>query len=165
MFLAGTIALNSTLESCANESKREGDQCPGKAIFKRIAASRSATKATHGSLPVTMAGIIAVLLGGVVMAIGPSLKTSSSLARQASGQPEPAAVRVVGATPSEEVSCQQQTWPNIAQRCLVRSTARSGAEKTSPATPDNAKLSPLTATGNAVAPAPAAPDGTARTIL
>jgi hypothetical protein len=110
---------------------------------------------------ITMAGIIAVLLSGVVMAIRPPLKTSSSLARQASGQPEPAAVRVVGATPREEVSCEQQTWPNIAQRCLVRSTARSSADRTFVATPDNAKLSPLTATGNAVAPAPAAPDGTA----
>jgi hypothetical protein len=110
---------------------------------------------------ITMAGVIAVLLGGVFMTIGPPLKTSSSLGRKTSGQPEPAAVRVVGAAPREEVSCEQQTWPNIAQRCLVRSTAGSSADRTLSAAPDNAKLSPLTATGNVVAPAPAAADGTA----
>ena len=109
---------------------------------------------------ITMVGVIAVLLGGIFMVIGPPLKTSSSLGRKTSGQPEPAAVRVVGATPREEVSCEQQTWPNIAQRCLVRSTAASSADRTLPA-PDNAKLLPLTATGNVVAPAPAAVDGTA----
>ena len=48
---------------------------------------------------ITMAGVIAVLLGGVFMAIGPPLKTSSSLGRKTFGQPEPAAVRMVGRAP------------------------------------------------------------------
>jgi hypothetical protein len=110
---------------------------------------------------ITMAGIIAVLLGGVFMAIGPPLKTSTMLERKTSDQPGPTAVRVVGATPREEISCEQQTWPNIAQRCLVRITSGSSAERTLPAAPDNAKLSPPTATENVVAPAPAAAEGTA----
>ena len=110
---------------------------------------------------ITMAGMIAVLLGAVFMPIGPSLKTSSSLRRDTSFRPEPAPVRMVGAAPREEISCEQQTWPNIAQRCLVRSPAESSADKIAPVTPGNAKLSPLTATGNVMAPAPAAADGTA----
>ncbi len=114
---------------------------------------------------IIMAGMIAVLLGAVFMAIGPSLKTSSSLGRDTSIKPEPAPVRMVGATPREEMSCEQQTWPNIAQRCLVRSTAESSTDKTSPVPPGNAKLSPLTAAGNVMAPAPAAADGTAPSNL
>ena len=118
---------------------------------------------THAlmSASITMAGMIIVLLGGVFMAIGPPLKTSSSLGSKTFGQLGPVKVRVVGATPREEVSCEQQTWPNIAQRCLVRSSAGASTDRTSPAAPGNAKLSPLTATGNAVAPAPAAADRTA----
>jgi hypothetical protein len=105
---------------------------------------------------VTLAGITAVLIGSVFVAIGPPLKTNATAVRHSSG--ESAKVRVVGAAPRDQVSCEQQTWPNIDQRCLVRSKVESSAENTSPATPDKAKLSPLTATGGAVSPSPAAPN-------
>jgi hypothetical protein len=107
---------------------------------------------------VTLAGIIAVLIGGVFVAIGPPLKTGATAVRPSSGQS--AKVRIVGAAPRDQVSCEQQTWPNIEQRCLVRSKVESSAGNTSPATPDKAKPSPLTATGSAESSAPAAPNVT-----
>src|SRR3954470_3762776 len=71
---------------------------------------------------VIMAGMLAVLLGGTVMAIGPELKQEPRAARNADTAP-PAAVRVIGTTPREQAACDQQVWPNIDQRCLVRTQA------------------------------------------
>ena len=80
---------------------------------------------------IVLVGIVAALIGGVFMAIGPQLKDKP--------------VRTVGA--HGDAVCENQTWPSIEQRCLVRAKTESAA-KTSPAkTEDDAKLSPLTATG------------------
>jgi hypothetical protein len=107
---------------------------------------------------VIMAGMLAVLVGGTFMAIGPELKQEPRSARNA-GTAAPAAVRVIGTAPRDEAACDQQVWPNIDQRCLVRTEAKDAKEaKTAPvATPaavpskvasaqDDGKLSPLTVT-------------------
>ena len=102
---------------------------------------------------VTMGGIVAVLIGGVFMAIGPPLKREAPLAQHAGQRPAP--VRMVGAVPEANLPCDRQVWPNIDQRCLVRADAK-GAEQTAPPKPasaaaqdaavwDNDKLTPLTA--------------------
>jgi hypothetical protein len=118
---------------------------------------------------VTLIGMLAVLIGGAFTAMGAPRKLDAPIARQAAGGTPPAKIRIVGAAPREDVPCGQQVWPNIAQRCLVRADARpdgarnakTSAAKTSagagsPAAQDNAKLSPLTATGNAMNRWPAA---------
>ena len=104
---------------------------------------------------VTLIGMVAVLIGGSFMAIGPRLNQHSAVARSAAGGAPSGMVRVVGATPRENnVACEQQVWPNIDQRCLVRadsktqepSQAKAAANTTAaPATQENDKLSPLTA--------------------
>jgi hypothetical protein len=102
---------------------------------------------------VTIVGILAVLIGGSFMAIGPRLNQDSGVARTAAGDPVPGAVRIVGVAPRENnVPCEQQVWPDIDQRCLVRADSKTPAEaKTATdavapsATQDNDKLSPLTA--------------------
>ena len=103
---------------------------------------------------VVMVGIIAVLMGSVFMAIGPPLKTSAPVMRTASGESRSAPVRVVGATPRKDVSCEQQTWPSIDQRCLARVKVEPRTDGNSPATLDDAKLSPLTATATAIVSQP-----------
>jgi hypothetical protein len=105
-----------------------------------------------------LVGIVAVLIGSVSMAIGPPLKMSAPAARTASGESRSAPVRVVGATPGEEISCEQQTWPSIDQRCLVRMKVEPSIDSRSPVTQDDAKLSPLTATGTAMKSQPGARD-------
>jgi hypothetical protein len=103
---------------------------------------------------VTIVGILAVLIGGSFMAIGPRLNQDSAVARNAAGGAPQGTVRVVGTGPRDNnVACEQQVWPNIEQRCLVRAKANEPAEaKTAanaaaapPAAQDNDKLSPLTA--------------------
>lgn len=100
---------------------------------------------------VTVAGILAALIGGSFMAIGPRLNQDSAVARNAAGGPAPGVVRVVGTAPREKnVPCDQQIWPNIAQRCLVRTKASAEAKTAAnavapPAAQENDKLSPLTA--------------------
>lgn len=104
---------------------------------------------------VTMAGILAVLIGGSFMAIGPRLNQDSAVARNAAGGAAPGVVRVIGAAPRENnMACEQQVWPNIDQRCLVRADskapapaeAKAAANTTAPpAAQENDKLSPLTA--------------------
>jgi len=92
---------------------------------------------------VTMAGILVVLLGGAFMAIGPQLKQDSSPGRNAARAP--AAVRIIGTAPPASAPCEQQVWPNIDQRCLVRANLKATPDTTAAATRDNDKLSPLTA--------------------
>jgi hypothetical protein len=93
---------------------------------------------------VTMAGMLAVLIGGSFMAIGPRLAQDPPLARNAAGG-APAPVRVIDAGPQVNAPCEQQLWPNIDRHCLVRADARPNTDATQPAAQDNDKLSPLTA--------------------
>lgn len=104
---------------------------------------------------VTIVGILAVLIGGSFMAIGPRLNQDSAVVRNAAGGAPQGTVRLVGAASREDnVPCEQQVWPNIAQRCLVRADAKSPAPAEAntaanttapPAAQENDKLSPLTA--------------------
>jgi hypothetical protein len=103
---------------------------------------------------VTMIGMVAVLIGGSFMAIGPRLNQHSAVAHNAAGGALQGTVRVVGATPRENnVACEQQVWPNIDQRCLVRADSKTpapaetkaAANVVPPAAQENDKLSPLTA--------------------
>src|SRR3954454_17321855 len=107
---------------------------------------------------VIMAGMLAVLLGGTVMAIGPELKQEPRAAGNA-GTAAPAAVRVIGRAQREQAACDQQVWPNIDQRCLVRTEAKTTDAKSTETKPeppqanakpataqDDGKLSPLTVT-------------------
>jgi hypothetical protein len=102
---------------------------------------------------VVVIGMLAVLIGGAFMAIGPRLNHTAG-ARNAAGAGSPAPVRVVGATPrGNNVACEQQVWPDIDQRCLVRADskapvpaeAKTAASVAPPAAQENDKLSPLTA--------------------
>jgi hypothetical protein len=83
---------------------------------------------------IVLIGIVAALIGGVFMAVGPQLKDKE--------------VRLVGAR--GDATCESQTWPAIAQRCLVRAKTESPATTIPTKTEEDAKLSPLTATGGAV---------------
>ncbi len=94
-----------------------------------------------------MAGMAALLIGGSFLTPGPQVK-ASSLGPYEAGNATP--VRVIGGPSPDNVRCEQQVWPNIAQRCLVRTQARATpAAKPPPnkstAALDNAELSPLTA--------------------
>jgi cell division septation protein DedD len=133
-------------------------------IFGHASEARAAAS-------VTLVGMLAVLIGGAFMAMGAPVKQGTLHARNAAGG-APAKVRIVGAAPQANAPCEQQVWPNIAQHCLVRSDsaskparkdAKTGGEAASPAAQDNAKLTPLTATGNAMKRWPAAPAATAAT--
>jgi hypothetical protein len=100
---------------------------------------------------VVLIGVVAVLIGSVFVAIGPSLKTSALAAHTESGGSRLGPVRVVGISPREDVPCEQQTWPSIDQRCLASVKVESRSGSRSPETQaDDAKLSPLTATGTAM---------------
>ncbi len=107
---------------------------------------------------VTMAGMLAVLIGGSFMAVGPQLNQDAPLARNAAGG-APAPVRVIDAGPRVNAPCEQQVWPNIDRHCLVRADARPNTDATQPAAQNNDKLSPLTAAA-VDHPAPAQDDAT-----
>ena len=118
---------------------------------------------------VVLMGIVAVLIGAVFMAIGPELKSNGPAVAAASGGQRATAVRTIGVPAREDAACAQQVWPNIDQRCLVVAKRDAAADNKPAVTPDDAKLSPLTATGpvgkNLPAPqdaavAAAAPDRT-----
>ncbi len=118
---------------------------------------------------VIMAGMLAVLVGGAYLAIGPRFADEQPVARN--GAAAPGAVRVVGGAPTAAEPCDQQVWPHIEQRCLVRAdrnlnpppSANAGpstvggapASDKVAATPpqEDTKLSPLTATPVGHAPA------------
>ena len=92
---------------------------------------------------VTIAGILAVLIGGSFMAIGPRLNQDSAVARNAAGGAPQGTVRVVGAAPRENnVACEQQVWPNIDQRCLVRADAKTPAPAEAKAAANLSRLRP-----------------------
>jgi hypothetical protein len=107
-------------------------------IFGHEGNARAATS-------VTLICVVATLIGSVFMAVGPRVKQAPRPTGDAYIGDVLAPVRVVGHAPRENRPCEQQVWPNIDQRCLVRTetTANSG-NKSSPERND--KLSPLTAT-------------------
>jgi hypothetical protein len=107
---------------------------------------------------VTLVGVLAVLLGGVSMAIGPRLNQESAVRGGAAGNAGP--VRVIGTAPANTASCGDQVWPNIDQRCLVRIKASAPAQdqaavqkaakeakEIKETKTEDGKLTPLTATG------------------
>jgi hypothetical protein len=96
---------------------------------------------------VVLIGIVGVLIGAVFMAIGPEMKSKVPAAAMASGGHQTAAVRVFGVSGREDAVCGQQVWPNIDQRCLVPVKSNTAADNAPAVTPDDTKLSPLTATG------------------
>jgi hypothetical protein len=96
---------------------------------------------------VVLTGIVAVLIGAVFMAIGPELKANGPATAAASGGPRATPVRIVGVPAREDATCGQQVWPNIDQRCLVPVKRETAADNRPTVTPDDTKLSPLTATG------------------
>jgi len=121
---------------------------------------------------VTMIGMVMVLIGGAFMAIGPEFRRDPSGTRNVPGAAAPAPVRVIGTAPRDNLPCDQQVWPDIAQRCLVRADAKTSKTPepapatstagavTPPAAKENDKLSPLTA---AAVDHPSPPEGDANT--
>ena len=94
---------------------------------------------------VILIGVVAVLIGSVFMAIGPRFTPEPRPARDAYIGGASAPVRVIGYAPRGNGPCEQQVWPNIDQRCLVRTEPRVNSDSAfSPA--QNDKLSPLTTT-------------------
>ena len=82
---------------------------------------------------VILVGVLAALVGGVFMAIGPKVKpTHREVVDSAvGGASNP--VRIVGQAlrdqvPHDNVPCDQQVWPNIQQHCLVRKEAAPKSE-------------------------------------
>jgi hypothetical protein len=94
---------------------------------------------------VVLIGVSAALIGSVFMAIGLSVNQSARPTGNMHIGSISDPVRVVGHAPRENGPCEQQVWPNIDQRCLVRigTTANSG---NSASRERNDKLSVPTAT-------------------
>jgi hypothetical protein len=107
-------------------------------IFGHEGNARAATS-------VILIGVLAALIGSVFMAIGPRFKQEPRPTRDAYIGGASAPVRVIGHAPREKASCEQQVWPNIDQRCLVRREAMLNSGNTS-SPEQNDKLSPLTPT-------------------
>jgi hypothetical protein len=111
-------------------------------IFGHDGNARAATS-------VILIGVLAALIGSVFVAIGPRFKQEPRPTRDAYIGEASAPVRVIGHAPRENGSCAQQVWPNIDQRCLVRTEATSNSGNTSsPGHSD--KLSPLTPSARAM---------------
>jgi hypothetical protein len=98
---------------------------------------------------VILVGVLATLIGSVFMAIGPRFKQELRPAHYAYIGDSTSPVRVIGHAPRENGSCDQQVWPNIDQRCLVRTEATANSGNT-PSPEQNEKLSPLTPTAPTV---------------
>jgi hypothetical protein len=117
----------------------------------------------HVAASVTLAGVVAVLIGGMSMAIGPRLPDDMGRSGTSGAT---RTIRVIGTPPPQSVPCDDQVWPNIDQRCLVRADASSAAAAQKPAAKepaqdvkqDDRKLTPLTATGAAVVGKAVAPE-------
>ena len=107
-------------------------------IFGHEGNARAATS-------VILIGVLAALIGSVFMAIGPRFKQEPRPTRDAYIGGASAPVRVIGHAPREKGSCEQQVWPNIDQRCLVRREATVNSDNTS-SPEENDKLSTLTPT-------------------
>jgi hypothetical protein len=115
-------------------------------IFAHASDARVATS-------VILAGMAAILIGSAFMVLEPRLEPNATFARYPNADTPAAPVRVIDAGPRKSAPCNLQVWPNIDQRCLVRSrtatrldsNARTSAASTAE---DNAVLTPLTATGS-----------------
>ena len=124
-------------------------------IFCHQGNARAATS-------VILVGVVAALIGSVFIAIGPKFKHEPRATRDTRIGEASAPVRVVGHAPRKNASCEQQVWPNIDQRCLVRTDA--AADPGPMSSPEqNDKLSPLTAAAatkdRQSSPQASAPDG------
>lgn len=110
-------------------------------LFSGLAMSVDASSKEHKRLifshegnaraaaSVILIGVVAALIGSVFMAIGPEVKTTSRAPVDASVGAASTPVRIVGQAPHNNgVPCDQQVWPNIDQRCLVRTQAASKSE-------------------------------------
>ena len=105
-------------------------------IFRHEGNARAAAS-------VILIGVLAALIGSVFMAIGPKFKQEPRFTRDTATGPMSAPVRVVGSVPRENVACAHQVWPNIDQRCLVRTDSGASPDNTSP---PQQSVSPPTAT-------------------
>jgi hypothetical protein len=94
---------------------------------------------------VILIGLLAALIGSIFMVIGPRFKQEAHPPRDANIGEASAPVRFIGHAPRENGSCDQQVWPNIDQRCLVRTEVTANSSNTS-SPKQNEKLSPLTPT-------------------
>jgi len=94
---------------------------------------------------VILIGLLATLIGSVFTVVGPRFKQEPRPTRYAYIGEQSAPVRVIGHAPRENGSCDQQVWPNIDQRCLVRTEATANSGNTS-SPEQNEKLSPLART-------------------
>jgi len=77
---------------------------------------------------IILVGVLAALVGGVFMAIGPKVKPTPRQAVDSATGAASNPVRIVGQAPHDQaprdnVPCDQQVWPNIEQHCLVRKEA------------------------------------------
>jgi hypothetical protein len=91
---------------------------------------------------VILVGVIAALIGSVLMAIGPKFKPAPRPAATIGAASTP--VRIVGQVPHDNVPCDQQVWPNITQHCLVRKEVTPKSENMA-STARTDDLSPLPA--------------------
>jgi hypothetical protein len=115
---------------------------------------------------VTMAGMVFVLVAGTALALDLPLKLTPQFPTRAAIAAAPASgpVRVVGTTASPSVACEQQTWPYIDQRCLIRTDAKPGADDSPAMALDSAKLSPIIATAIPAAQQPTQQDATTNSV-
>jgi hypothetical protein len=115
-------------------------------IFAHASDARVATS-------VILAGMVSIFIGSAFMVLQPRLALNATFARNPNADTLAAPVRVIDAGPRKRAPCDLQVWPNIDQRCLVRSrtaTRLDSNKRTSAASTaeDNALLTPLTATGS-----------------
>jgi hypothetical protein len=80
---------------------------------------------------VILIGVLATLIGSVFMVAGPRSKQEPSPPRGVFIGQASTPVRVIGHAPRENGPCEQQVWPNIDQRCLVRTEAKANSGNTS----------------------------------
>jgi hypothetical protein len=109
-------------------------------LFSGLAMSVDASSKEHKRLifshegnaraaaSVILIGVVAALIGSVFMAIGPKVKTNPRATVDTPVGAASTPVRIVGQAPRDNVPCDQQVWPNIDQRCLVRTQAASKSE-------------------------------------
>lgn len=106
---------------------------------------------------VVLVGVLAALIGSVFMAIGPRFKQEPRPIRDAYIGESSAQIRIVGHAPRENGTCEQQVWPNIDQRCLVRTEPAAKPGGISPSEQNN-KPPQLTTTSTAMNRLPSTQD-------
>ena len=106
-------------------------------IFGHDANARAAAS-------VILIGVLAALIGSVFMAIGPRFKLEPRPRPDAFIGGVSAPVRIIGHAPHENGPCEQQVWPNVDQRCLVRAEPKAISGNTS-SPEQNDNLSSVTA--------------------